>query len=171
MMQRLRRHHNDGLTLIEVMVSMLVILLIVIGAVSYMYACAWNARRAEVRITATRIGQVLLETWKLTGAYDALGQWSWNVTNFDARNVYFYLPLPESFSDIDVVLPDEGLVGTELNDFGITLDGVAYFVTLLYDNGQPQMLSARVAWNKDLRSPALDSANCHYVDVTSYAIY
>jgi type II secretory pathway pseudopilin PulG len=171
MMQRLHRHRNDGLTLIEVMVSMLVILFMVVGAVSYMYACAWNARRAEVRITATRIGQVLLETWKLTGSYDALGHWSWHVTDFDPTDPYFNLTLPlPGFSDVDVDLTGDGIVGTELNDFEITLDGVAYFVTLLYDNNLPNMLSARVAWNKNLRAPGLE-ADYHYVDVTSYAIY
>jgi type II secretory pathway pseudopilin PulG len=168
MMQRLHRHHNDGLTLIEVMVSLLVILFIGIGAVSYMYACAWNARRAEVRITATRIGQVLLETWKLTGSYDALGRWSWNVTNFNPTNAYFNLTLPDSFSSDGF---DLGGIGPgELGDFNIQIDGVTYFVTLLYDNNLPNMLSARVAWNKNLRSATLDS-DYHYVDVTSYAIY
>lgn len=134
-----------------------------------MYGCAWNARRAEVRITATRIGQVLLETWKLTGSYDADMHWSWNVTNFDPTNAYFNLTLPDNFSSDGF---DLGGIGPgELGDFNIELDGVTYFVTLLYDNNMPNMLSARVAWNKDLHSSAFDSDNYHYVDVTSYAIY
>ena len=149
--------------------SLLVILLVVVGAVSYMYACAWNARRAEVRITATRIGQVLLETWKLTGSYDADMHWSWNVTNFNPTNAYFNLTLPDSFSSDGFDLGGTG--PGELGDFNIAIDGVTYFVTLLFDSGtQPNVLTARVAWNKNLRSATLDS-DYHYVDVTSYAIY
>ncbi len=166
-MQRLHRQPNSGLTLIEVMVSLLVILFMLVGAVSYMYACAWNARRAEVRITATRIGQILLETWKLTGSY-ASGHWSWNVTNFNPTNAYFNLTLPDSFNSDSFDLGGTG--PGELGDFNIQIDGVTYFVTLLYDNNLPNTLSARVAWNKNLRSATLDS-DYHYVDVTSYAIY
>ena len=168
-MRRSHSHRNSGLTLIEVMISLLVILLMLVGAVSYMYGCAWNARRAEVRITATRIGQLLLETWKLAGSYDAPGQWSWNVTKFDPTDPFFNLTLPGGFSSDSF---DLGGTGTgELGDFNITIDGVTYFATLLYDNStQPNMLNARVAWNKNLRASGLES-DYHYVDLTSYAIY
>jgi type II secretory pathway pseudopilin PulG len=162
-MERVRKNRNNGLTLIEVVVSMLVIMIIVIGAVSYMYASMWNARRAEVRITATRIGQLLLETWKVTGP---VVNGVWNVTAFNPM-VDFGPELPNNFQAAAV---DLGGIGAELGDYQIQIDGVYYFVTLLYDNSQPRMLNARVAWNIDLTSATLGS-NFKYIDLTSNAIY
>ena len=171
-MEWVRKNRNSGFTLIEVMVSMLVILIIAIGVASYMYSCAWNAKRADVRITATRVGQFLLETWKITGhhIFDASGNiigWSWNVSDFDPTDPDFNSTLPDSFGGITV---DLGGVGTELGDYGIQIDGVVYFATLLFDNNQPAMLNARVAWNKNYSSATLES-DFMYVDVTSSAIY
>jgi Tfp pilus assembly protein PilV len=171
-MERLRENRNSGLTLIEVMIAMLIIMIIVIGAISYMYACMWNAKRADVRITAARIGQLLLETWKITGHYDTDGSgnqiWSWNVTDFDPTDPAFNLTLPGSFSNANDF--DLSGIGTELDDYTIIIDGVGYFVTLLFDDNQPRMLSARVGWNLSYSSTNLGS-DYMYVDVTSYAIY
>jgi type II secretory pathway pseudopilin PulG len=164
-MERVWKNRNTGLTLIEVMVSMLVIMIIVIGAVSYMYASMWNARRAEVRITATRIGQLLLETWKLSGSYDGTGNWSWNVTDFNPTDPDFNLSLPYNFSTSSVAF-DEEPVGVELGDYEAEVDDKIYFVTLSYRDDNPYMLNARVAW-----SMATGTENLQWVDVTSYAIY
>jgi type II secretory pathway pseudopilin PulG len=166
-MERVRKNRNSGLTLVEVMIAMLVIMIIVIGAISYMGACMWNARRAEVRITATRVGQLLLERWKLTGSYDVSGNWSWHVDDFDPTDPEFSLTLPDIFESISADLGGEGV---ELGDYEIAFDEVHYFVTLLYDNSQPQMLSARVAWNRDYGSQT-PVGNFDYIDLTSYAIY
>lgn len=166
-MERVRKNRNSGFTLIEVMISLVVIMIIGIGVASYMYACVWNAKRADVRITATRVGQLLLETWKITGSYDVSGNWSWNVDDFDPTDPFFNLTLPDNFEPITV---DLGGVGNDLGDYGIQIDGVVYFATLLFDNNQPAMLNARVAWNKNYSSATLES-DFMYVDVTSYAIY
>lgn len=165
-MERVRKNRNNGLTLIEVMVSMLVIMIIVIGAVSYMYASMWNARRAEVRITAARIGQLLLETWKVTGPVDINGDW--NVAAFNPITD-FGPELPNNFQA--AAIGPGGTGGGELGNYQIQIDGVNYFVTLLYNNNsQPRMLNARVAWNIDLASATLGS-NFQYIDLTSNAIY
>jgi prepilin-type N-terminal cleavage/methylation domain-containing protein len=162
-MKRVYRHFAKGLTLIEVMISLIIILIIVIGVVSYMYASMWNARRAEVRITATRVGQLLLETWKITGQ---VNQGIWDVTAFNPITD-FGPELPNNFQAAAV---DLGGIGVELGDYQIQIDGVYYFVTLLYNNSQPRMLNARVAWNIDLASATLGS-DYKYIDLTSNAIY
>ena len=172
-MEWIRKNRNRGFTLIEVMASMLIIMIIGIGAISYMYGCMWNAKRADVRITATRIGLLLLETWKITGhhIYDGDGNiigWEWNVTDFDPINEPdFNTALPNGFGSATFSL---GGVGTKLGDYVIQIDGVNYFTTLLYNSNQPQMLNARVAWNKTYSSATLGS-DYMYVDVASYAIY
>jgi type II secretory pathway pseudopilin PulG len=168
-MERVRKNRNSGLTLIEVMISMLVIMIVVIGAVSYMYACIWNAKRADVRITATRVGQLLVETWKLTGHYylDELGNqaWAWSVTDFDPTDADFNFSLPYTFGPPSVSFNDEP-IGIELGKYETSIDGKTYFVTLAYKDDDPYMLTARVAWSR-----ATGAQNLQWVDVTSYAIY
>ena len=63
---------RSGLTLIEVMVAMVVIVVGVLGAMMYRYHTAFDARKADLHMGATRIGLLLLEEWKgMSGAtYD-----------------------------------------------------------------------------------------------------
>lgn len=168
-MERVRKNRKSGFTLIEVMVSMVVIMIIVIGAASYMYACMWNAKRADIRITATRVVQLLMETWKLTGHYyvDEFGnqRWAWNVTDFDPTDAEFNSSLPYNFGPPSVSF-DEEPIGIELGKYEAEIDGKVYFVTLSYRDDNPYMLTARVAWSR-----ATGAENLQWVDVTSYAIY
>jgi prepilin-type N-terminal cleavage/methylation domain-containing protein len=171
-MKRVKKYHKQGFTFIEVLISMIIILLIVIGVMSYMYACAWNARVADVRITATRVGQLLLETWKLTGhtyIEDGKEKWAWNVIDFDPTDAYFNSSLSYSFGESDVTFTEEP-IGTELGDYQTKIDGKTYFVTLSYQDDNPYMLSARVAWSGHI-GPGDTADNLQWVDVTSYAIY
>ena len=164
-MERVCKNRNNGYTFVEVIISLVMIMIIGIGVASYMYACAWNARAADIRITSTRVGQLLLETWKLTGHYylDEFGnqKWSWNVTDFNPTD--FNSSLPYNFG---VSVVDPGGSGTPLGRYEAVIDGKTYFVNLLYRNADPYMLTARVAWSR-----ATGSDNLQWVDVTSYAIY
>ena len=167
-MERVRKNRNGGLTLIEVMVSMLVIMIILIGAVSYMYGCAWNARRADVRITATRLGQLLLDSWKTTGSVD---EGIWDVEAFNPADADFYSILP---NDIGTTADGVPGVGTELRNtrYEVTIDGAHYFITLSYrqDNPNFYLLNACVAWNRTFGSETLED-NPQSVWLTSYSIY
>jgi prepilin-type N-terminal cleavage/methylation domain-containing protein len=63
-MENVRRHHNKGLTLIEVLVSLLIVAVAVIGAMMYRYYSASDARMADVHADAGRVGLLILEGWK-----------------------------------------------------------------------------------------------------------
>ena len=56
-----------GALLIEVMVAMVVLAIAALGALSYQYHAARQARLAQAQMTATRTAQLLLEDWKSTG--------------------------------------------------------------------------------------------------------
>ena len=165
---------NNALTLIEVMIALLIAIIIVIGVLSYMYACAMNARTADVRITATRVGQLLLETWKLTGhyIYDESGNitgWSWNVTDFDPTDTVFNDNLPYNFV-ISSLTFDEEPIGDELGDYEVVIDDKTYFLTLSYKDDNPYMLTVRVVWSRNSSSGSISSDD-KWIDVTSYAIF
>ena len=146
---------NNALTLIEVMIALLIAIIIVIGVLSYMYACAMNARTADVRITATRVGQLLLETWKFTGHY---------IYDESGDN------LPYNFV-ISSLTFDEEPIGDELGDYEVVIDDKTYFITLSYKDANPYMLTARVViWRKNPLSGSISSDD-KWIDVTSYAIF
>ena len=67
---------RSGLTLIEIMVAILVIVIGVLGAMMYRYHSALNARIADVQVGAGRVGLLILEGWKGAAgnpAYDPQG--------------------------------------------------------------------------------------------------
>ena len=163
-----------GITFIEVMISLLVTLIIVIGVMSYMYACALNAREADIRITAARIGQLLLDGWKITGTIDDESG-AWDVLAFNPTADEFDTPLPAPFSTTTYGV---GGLDNELGRYLIQIDRVYYFVTLSYtddntDKNYPiplYRLNANVAWNRHLNAPDLKT-NYNDIDITSYALY
>ena len=164
---------NKGITLIEVMVTLLVAMIIMVAAMGYMYACALHAHEADVRITAMRVGQLLLDGWKITGNVNNSG--AWNVLAFNPTSDSFDTALPAPF-----LVTSYGVAGleNELGRYRIKIDGVYYFATLSYADDNPDSayliplyrLNANVAWNRSIASSNLeDNYNC--IDVTSYAIY
>ena len=58
--------NRSGLTLIELMIAITVIVVGVLGAMMYRYHSALDARRADVKIGAARVGLLLLGDWKGT---------------------------------------------------------------------------------------------------------
>jgi len=140
------KKRNRGVTLVEVMVAALVVLVVVVGAMAYQGACALNARRADARATASRLGLLVLEGWKSAGA---------NVTAFDPTDNQFDLSLPTGLNTTGVGL---GGVGTELGRYVTRINGVNYYMTLIYSAGYvyptppgapPPMLTVLTAWNRD----------------------
>lgn len=169
-MERVQKNRNSGLTLIEVMISMLVIMIVVIGAVSYMYACIWNARRADARINATRVGQMLLDLWKVSGP---VVNGVWDVESFDPTAPEFNLILPDN---IGTTVEGVDGIGQELRGtrYEITIDEMHYFITLSYDPNPDfpsfYLLNACVAWSRNLRSSNLEN-DPHRIWLTSYSLY
>lgn len=58
---------QSGFTLVEVMVSVAIIVVVALGTLCFQYQGVKHSRTAEAQITATRLGQLLLEDWKSTG--------------------------------------------------------------------------------------------------------
>ncbi len=61
------RKNRCGLTLIEIMVALTVIIVGVLGAMMYRYSSALGARKADVQVGAGRVGLLILEGWKGAG--------------------------------------------------------------------------------------------------------
>ncbi|MHC4525778.1 MAG: type IV pilus modification PilV family protein, partial [Planctomycetota bacterium] len=53
-----------GFTLVEVMISILIVMILATGAMGYQYASTRDVKVSEVQASAARIGMLLLESWK-----------------------------------------------------------------------------------------------------------
>ena len=62
---------SKGVSLIEAMIAILVLSIVVIGTSGYRYYATLDARKADVYITAARIGHLLCESWRAVKGADA----------------------------------------------------------------------------------------------------
>jgi hypothetical protein len=160
-MKSIHERQNSGLTLIEIMVSIIVIVIGVIGAMGYRYYCALDARRADVQITAARLGSMFLESWKAAGGYPAS----------DPMNNYN----PVDLAHIpEVSISSSGSTGPGgFNDvFGnylVVTNRVDYYATLSYQEvgAEPRVLNVCVAWMP--HNQPWDTSEYRSVRLTDYA--
>ncbi|MHC4259093.1 MAG: prepilin-type N-terminal cleavage/methylation domain-containing protein [Planctomycetota bacterium] len=120
--RRIKR--RTGLTMIEIMVTIAVLLIVVVGTSAFRYHAVLGARQGEARTTAARMAQMLCESWR--GASDPN---TFNpVTALDPGT-----SLGQQFSDIVAV--DVSEHGPSVAD-GFTLLG--YYRIVLDDNDSEQ---------------------------------
>ena len=157
---------NKGLTLVEVMAALVIALVIAIGMMSYQYACAMNARKADMRSTASRLGLLLLDSWK-----SAKHSYPFNPLDYKPDDIIlgcgfglepliYYADLGAGgIAALDGVPP----TGITFNCYRIFVNGTWFWVKLTYedlwpDGGAPplilpaRLLSAVVAWSDDVTS-------------------
>ncbi len=120
-----KRKFASAVTLIEVMAAMAILVISSIGALSYQYHSARDAKKARAQVVATRIAQLLLEDWKSTGGSSA----------YDPRILGLGFsspaPIPSHFSE------EMGQdLGSPLRDavYNITVDDVRMMVMLTWSD-------------------------------------
>jgi len=126
-MECVRKQRVNGLTLIEVIVSLAIVAIALIGAVMYRYFSTSSARLADVHAGAGRVSLLILEGWK-----GAAGRLDYN----PATDIGTYVLGSDDISITKVS-------GT--NEYLVKLTGgtdTSYYVTLNYDddvddNGTP----------------------------------
>ncbi len=62
--KRYKRSKTRGVTLIEIMVSIVILAVAVIGASGFRYHTMMDARRASAQMTASRVALMLCESWR-----------------------------------------------------------------------------------------------------------
>ena len=137
-----KKSQRDGFTLVEMMISAAIIIIVALGTLSFQYQNVKNSRISEAQVTATRLGQMLLEDWKSTGGdptYDAtsLGLGFANTTPPIALNY--------------IITLDNQTFNFQMTQQTISTDTVAG-VTL-------QQLIVTVSWRKDYGSGAVSGSD------------
>lgn len=124
---------KNGLTLIEIMVAITVLVIAVIGTSGYRYYSALDSRKADAHIAAARIGLLLTESWR-----GVVGS-----ENYD--------PVSHLGPDLAVTTdsgPDKPADFTILDSYKIVLNDVSYYTTLSWKdiNVGLRALNIIVAW-------------------------
>ncbi len=148
------------MTLIEVMVSILLITIVVVAALGARYVGVKQARRADAYNTAGRIALLLLEGWRSTGihsAYDPVTRFSGQMTITDGASG------PAAPTD---------LAFTTLNNtsYHIVQDNVNYYATLAYVDetaDDPAILHVTVGFRHQFEAGALAETD-NFVRLTTY---
>ena len=158
-MNDIKRHHQKkdrqvtrqrrGFTLTEVMISILIVMVLVTGAMGYQYNSTRDVKISEVQASAARIAMLLLEGWK-----GRQGD-----TAFDPADVFSDKMTIQTASGPDVPDNAAGVPLTTLGSYEVVLRSVYYYVTLSYEASsasEPMLLNATVAWRGDYTQNALE---------------
>lgn len=141
------RPHIKGLTFIEVMVAVVVLMAAVIGAMFYQYYTAMDAKKAMLHIKAGRLAVTMLEGWKGAGSQ----------TDFDPLNDLGNGHFAEYVDLLGITSGSPGSTPAGMNNpvtvggYNVTSGTVQYAVTLFYDDQDPDdnipmALTALVEW-------------------------
>lgn len=175
---------RDGFSLVEIMVAIVILAVVVIAISGYRYYSALDARKADVQITAARLGSYLLNSWKAVGGYSGYSIYEledpgdydpgdpndYNPSDTDpvefgpGLELYFNAPgsaVPDGFSALDA---------DSNPNYRIVVNRVNYYTTLSYKDevGEPRVLNVCVAWTNDYQTWS-DSEPYQSVNLTTYA--
>lgn len=62
---------RKGFTLVDVLVSAVILLIAIYGAIQFRYHAALQIRKADMHISGAELGQMLVETWRGTGGSES----------------------------------------------------------------------------------------------------
>lgn len=129
------KHVQRGMSLLEAMIAVVLVLIGVLGTASFRYHSAFQVRKADVHNGGARVGSLLLETWKgVAGRVD-----------FAAEDVL----AGELDISAHVSGPSVPSGFTQTGNYHISADGVNYYATLSYkeeDFSHPRILNVQVGW-------------------------
>ncbi len=154
--QTCRRRNSHGFTLVEVMVSILLIATIVVAAMGARYLAVRQARRGDAHNTAGKIALLLLEGWRSTAApsaYDPVARFSGQMTINDGG------PGPDAPAGF-----------TTLDTCHIVQDNVNYYATLAYIDATetaPAVLHVTVGFRHQYQAGTLSETD-NFVRLTTY---
>lgn len=173
MMKNSKQHHpkkhgrssrqRRGFTLTEVMISIVIVMVLVTGAMGYQYASTRDVKVSEVQASAARLGILMLESWK--------GQQG--ETSFDPVDV-FESQMTIQTSSVGPEVPDGAIDSPliKLGSYEIILKDITYYVTLSYDEAsttEPMLLNAAITWRRDYGAGELEG-NELFVRYSTYYV-
>lgn len=152
---------RKGMTMIEVMVAAVLIVVAVLGAMGFRYLTALDAKKADIQISAGRVGLLLIEGWKAKDGD----------LNYD--------PVSE-FNSAGIIIVQNGSGGPSsptgfslkpTPHFEIQENDMYFYTTLSYkdDPNLPRIINARVGWLQGAGQGSGSGAN-QYITISNFVI-
>ncbi len=140
--------NKKGLTLIEVMVTILILMIAIVGAMAYRYYSTLDTRKADQQITAGRIGLLLLEGWRGAGGRAQTDLFN-NFNPSDLSNLAAQLQISSGSSG-----PAVSSGFQSFGNFLAVCEGAKYYATMSYSDTEAitsglRILNVEVAWIYD----------------------
>lgn len=132
----------SGFTLIEVMISILIVMVLATGVMGYQYRSSYDVKLSEIQAGAARISMMLLEGWK------------GDAGSLHFNPVWTFTEIEMNYSFFGPQAPDDGS-GNKLKVLGhyqVKLEDAYYYVTLSWVEAtgwEPRVLNATTAWRRD----------------------
>ena len=149
----------SGLTLIEIMVSILIMAIVALGAMGYRYYTTIDTIKAEKQIAAARIALLLCESWR----------------GVQGRSTYD--PVANYQSDISISGSSQGpsVPGglTSLSSYKILSEDTSYYATLAWKDVSSGIreLNVAVEWDQRMNGTGLYSEIDKSYSLTTYIKY
>ena len=146
--KKLRR---DGFTIVEVMVAVAIIAIVALGTLSFQYYSVRDSRSSEAQVTATRLGQLLLEDWKSTGGdsdYDATSLGLGFVAStppatgsyiITLDNQTFYIQMAQQLAPVSSGSNPDPVAGVTLQELSVTVSWRKDFGNGTISNSDPTL--------------------------------
>ena len=160
-MSRMKRtiKHLYGLTLIEIMVSILIMAIVAVGTSSFRYYTMIDTIKAEKQIAGARIALLLCESWK------------------GVRGSNTFDPFVTFQTDLSIAGSAEGPSApaglTSLNSYRITSENTSYYATLAWkdDSLGFRELNVAVQWDQRMNGSGVFSEVDKTYSLTTYVTY
>ena len=136
---------RQGVTLVEILVSMVALTIAVIGTSYFRYYSALDARRASIQVSGTRIGLLLCESWKgLKGSdsYDPVTHFGTDLVFTDSSTI--------DFSSHPITAPIQAQGFTLLGSYSVPINDVTYHAVLSWKDVDVNLraLSVVIIWQQ-----------------------
>ena len=131
-----RPRFNDGFTLIEIMITIVIALIAVLGTCAYRYNATLDTHKAQRYITAARTAMMLCESWRAVS----------DANTFDPTQL-------ASSAELTIAADNEGPTVptnfTALGKYTIGIDSVNYYATLSWQKvSGVRALNVVMAWDQ-----------------------
>ena len=158
-----KRRSRRGFTLVEIMCTITVLSVAVIGTSGYRYFATLDVQRADTRTTAARMALLLCEGWRGVN-----GSQTWDPTTYLGSDLVTKpISYSTTFNDLNV-LQGRTIVSNDTN----------YHVFLLFKDVEPGLraLNVIVAWSPKGRAISsiydiTNPDNFELFELTTYATY
>ena len=139
-----RPRYKPGLTLIEALVSCVVLVIAVLGTAAFRYNAALAARSADLQVAAARNALLLSEGWRAASDPNAF-----DPTSLTSSSNLLITTSPEG--------PGAPSAFTRLGTYRIVAEGISYYATLSWSHPVPdstlRALNVVVAWKHPRSEP------------------